>query len=364
MPPRFEMLKQPPCISSSAILRVRAFSDSCASSTDSCTMFLRSASLITGTSRPRSVSTATPMFTYFLTMISLAARSIEALNCGKHLQRGRDDLHRDRRHCQVAAGGFHLLRVLLAQLLEPGDIREVALRDVRNGGPCGAQMLRSLAPHGAHRLALHRSKARKVRQRLGLRGAAARPAFHQPLRIRLHVLNRNPPAVARPDDLVDVDAELARHPAYRRRGRGRRQFRRRRCRRRRFGRPGASADIDDVLPAGGRVAIHGTGLGLRTDRRILYAGLVRCGRLIRGLDVGLDIGDFFLRWLRGRRRIRRGRSAVRLSAFAAAFAGAASADFADASFAPVGFAPAPSSTLRIAWPTLTLSPALTLTSFT
>ena len=34
MPPRFEMLKQPPCISSSEILRLRAFSDSCASSTD------------------------------------------------------------------------------------------------------------------------------------------------------------------------------------------------------------------------------------------------------------------------------------------------------------------------------------------
>ena len=45
-------------------------------------MFLRSASRITGTSSPRSVSTATPMFTYFLRMISLAARSIEALNCG------------------------------------------------------------------------------------------------------------------------------------------------------------------------------------------------------------------------------------------------------------------------------------------
>ena len=76
------MLKQPPCISSSEILRVRAFSDSCASSTDSCTMFFWSASRMTGTSRPRSVSTATPMLTYFLRMISPAAMSIDALNCG------------------------------------------------------------------------------------------------------------------------------------------------------------------------------------------------------------------------------------------------------------------------------------------
>ena len=45
-------------------------------------MFLASALRITGTSRPRSVSTATPMFTYFLEMISPAATSIDELNCG------------------------------------------------------------------------------------------------------------------------------------------------------------------------------------------------------------------------------------------------------------------------------------------
>ncbi|MGC4084536.1 MAG: hypothetical protein QM736_21070 [Vicinamibacterales bacterium] len=33
IPPRFEMLKQPPCISSAVIFRVRAFSESCARST-------------------------------------------------------------------------------------------------------------------------------------------------------------------------------------------------------------------------------------------------------------------------------------------------------------------------------------------
>src|SRR2546426_903363 len=39
MAPRFEMLKQPPCISSSEIFLLRAFSESCASSTDNWTMF-------------------------------------------------------------------------------------------------------------------------------------------------------------------------------------------------------------------------------------------------------------------------------------------------------------------------------------
>ena len=41
MPPRFEMLKQPPCISSSEIFRVRAFSASCDSSTEICDDVLR-----------------------------------------------------------------------------------------------------------------------------------------------------------------------------------------------------------------------------------------------------------------------------------------------------------------------------------
>ena len=66
MPPRFEMLKQPPCISSSEILRSRAFAESCAMSTAIWMMFFVSASRTTGTSSPRSVSTAMPIFTYFL----------------------------------------------------------------------------------------------------------------------------------------------------------------------------------------------------------------------------------------------------------------------------------------------------------
>src|ERR1051326_5612122 len=85
MPPRLLMLKQPPCISSSAIFRARAFSESCESSTEICVMFFLSASRMTGTSNPRSVSTATPTLTYFFVTISPAARSIDALNCGNAL---------------------------------------------------------------------------------------------------------------------------------------------------------------------------------------------------------------------------------------------------------------------------------------
>ena len=67
MPPRFEMLKQPPCISSSESLRVaRLLGELRQLDRRSAMMFFVSTSRITGTSRPRSVSTATPMLTYFL----------------------------------------------------------------------------------------------------------------------------------------------------------------------------------------------------------------------------------------------------------------------------------------------------------
>ena len=59
-PPRLVIVKQPPCISSRASLPARARAATSPISTDSSVTFLRSASRITGTSRPRSVSTATP----------------------------------------------------------------------------------------------------------------------------------------------------------------------------------------------------------------------------------------------------------------------------------------------------------------
>ena len=55
--------------------------DSVSSAASSMMLFL-STSRITGTSRPRSVSTATPMWIDFLKTISLFARSTDALNCG------------------------------------------------------------------------------------------------------------------------------------------------------------------------------------------------------------------------------------------------------------------------------------------
>ena len=61
---------------------MRAFSDSCDELDDDLHDVLVSASRITGTSRPRSVSTATPMLTYFLRMISFGRHVDRELNCG------------------------------------------------------------------------------------------------------------------------------------------------------------------------------------------------------------------------------------------------------------------------------------------
>jgi hypothetical protein len=71
MPPRFVIVNVPPRISSMPSLAVRAFSASdCTSAAMSRTLFL-SASLITGTTSPRSVSTAMPMWKYFFRISSL-----------------------------------------------------------------------------------------------------------------------------------------------------------------------------------------------------------------------------------------------------------------------------------------------------
>ena len=66
MPPRFEIDIEPPDMSSSDSLRALALSASAWMSTEICVRFFWSAFLTTGTSRPFSVSTAMPTFTYFL----------------------------------------------------------------------------------------------------------------------------------------------------------------------------------------------------------------------------------------------------------------------------------------------------------
>jgi len=131
------------------------------------------------------------MFTYFLTMISSAPRSSEALNCGNAFSAPAITFTAIAVNRKVAARRFRLLRVLLADVFERGDVGKVALGDVRNRGPRGRQMLGRLATDGAHRLTLDRAPPREIGQRLGRQAAALAGARDEPLRVRLHVLDGN-----------------------------------------------------------------------------------------------------------------------------------------------------------------------------
>ena len=182
------------------------------------------------------MSTATPMLTYFLKMISLGGHVDRGVELREHLQRRRDDLHGDRGDREVAAGRFRpASRTACAALRAPVMSARSYCVTCGIGRPRRAQVLGGLAAHGAHRLALDLAPAREVGQRLAAGGAAPRPPPPVTSRfdVRLHVVDRN--AAARPGarHVVDVDAELARHPPHRRRRRRRRRFGRGRLGRRR-----------------------------------------------------------------------------------------------------------------------------------
>src|SRR6185436_15688750 len=219
----------------------------------------------------------------------------------EHTQRRGHDLEGNRGDGEVAAGRLHLRRELLAQLLEAGDVGEVALGDVRDGRPGGAEVLRGLAPHGAHRLALDLAEAGEVGQRLRARRPAARAGAEQTLGVLLDVLDRDASAGTAAVDLIDVDAELARHPAHRRRRRRRRHVARGRGRL--GGRPRAAVDVDHlaivlrtlaclIACLRSRLRVGVLRRGARANRLVLHARLVGTGRLVLRLHVGLHVGDF------------------------------------------------------------------------
>ena len=90
--PRLEMVKQAPCMSSAVSFLSRALAASAAASAASCSRLFWSTFLMTGTSRPSGVSTAKPMFTYFLRMIALPLGASELLKSGSSLSRCAQDL--------------------------------------------------------------------------------------------------------------------------------------------------------------------------------------------------------------------------------------------------------------------------------
>ena len=220
MPPRLVMVKQPPCISSSVSLPARAFSASWPSSAASSSTPFLSTSRMTGTSRPRSVSTATPMWTYCLRITASPAMSIDALTCGNALSAAAATFERHRRHRQLALRlRLEALAELLAQRLEIGDVGLLVLRDVRHAGPrvdhvlapsCGGWR----ASAGDRSGPTSRSRAATDRRQ---RAAAARLRGDDLLAVGEDVVGRDPAAGAGAAHGVDVEPELPREAADRRR---------------------------------------------------------------------------------------------------------------------------------------------------
>ncbi len=218
---------------------------------------------------------------------------------------------------------------------------EVVLRDVRNRRAtptlrCSA-VLRRTARIGWRSIAPQRVKSGSGSAATAAPDRArASASGNQALRVRLHIVDRNAAVGTAAGDLIDVHAELARHAADRRRRRRRRQFR---CGR--FG-GGARAAIDvHDLAARGPGGSGRPFRGLARRRRT---------RRFRGFVVF--------------ERCRGGRWTAAAGAAAAGAAALGSGAFGSAALAAGALPPAPSSTLRIAWPTFTLSPTLTLMSLT
>ena len=166
--------------------------------------------------------------------------------------------------------------MFLAQRVEPRDVGEIELRDVRNRRPRRAQVLGGLSADRPHRLPLHRAPAGEIGKRDRAATCAARSsgALHQPLRVRLDVLDGNTSARSAARHFADLDAKLARHAPHGRRCRYGRQFR---CRRFQ-GRPRTARDVDDV--GGARRGLVGGGLW--PDPRILDAHLAARRALLTG----------------------------------------------------------------------------------
>ena len=329
-------------------------------------MFLVSASRTIGTSSPRSVSTATPMWTYFLRMISSVAMSIEALNCGNVFSAAATTLTAIAvtvRLPPAASASFEYFFRSDSSAVTSARSFCVTCGIVRQAA---AHVLRGLLADTAHRLALDLAPAGEIRKRLRCRPVRRRAPPSRPAAgVCLDVFGRDPSVRTGAVHFLDLDAQLPGHPPHRWRGRSRRRLRRPGGRRRRVA-TGArtAADIDDVARRGGRsrrsrAFDRNAGILIRRFRGRRRIDLLFLPLLSRPGGAADRFGSFgvlfesavgnFCRGVGADRpgRRRRGR---RASAFS--FGGGADADA------------LPSSTLSTTCPTLTLSPVLTVTAVT
>ena len=144
---------------------VAGFFSQQAASAASCSRLFWSTFLMTGTSRPSGVSTAKPMFTYFLRMIALPLGASELLKSGSSLSRCAQDLEQQRQDGQLDAGLLCNGFLSNTERFQLGDIRRVELRHVRNVQPAAVQVGGADLHQAGHRHFFDFTEAAEVHDR-------------------------------------------------------------------------------------------------------------------------------------------------------------------------------------------------------
>jgi len=157
-------------------------------------------------------------------MISSAAMSIETLNCGNFCSAAATILIAQRRHGERSGAFGRSLAWRFRTSSNPVMSAEsycVTSATCAHDDPRCSPVFRRMRAS----LTLDRAPLAEIGQRLGGHTWPAPPAGaapsgrNEPLRMRLHVFDRNTSIAVRAGDVVDVDAEFARHSSHRRRGR-------------------------------------------------------------------------------------------------------------------------------------------------
>ena len=113
-------------------LPLRACSATVVSAWAICGMLIWSTSRTTGTTSPRSVSTATPMLHVLLVDDLVVFHVDRSVDQRMQLERLGDGLHHEGHHRQLDVGADVIGQAPLANPLQLGDVGVVEIRDVRN----------------------------------------------------------------------------------------------------------------------------------------------------------------------------------------------------------------------------------------
>ena len=213
MPPRLVMVKQPPCISSSESLPARAFSASWPSSTASSMH-----ALLVDVADDRHQQAAIGVdgdadVDVLLEDDRFAGHVDRGVELRELLERRGSHLERHRRDRQLALRlRLEALAELLAQLLEIGDVGLLVLRDVRDRRPRRRPCARPSC--GGWRASAGARSGPTSRSRAGPTAPARRAPPLAPATVMTclacaeHVVGRDAAAGARARDVVDVEPEL------------------------------------------------------------------------------------------------------------------------------------------------------------